>query len=255
MARAFVLCILVALTGAAQTLNIPRPAEREFVVDSTSMVNAPDKDRIMTLCDRLLTERDIPVVVLTIQSMAAHTQQNISIGGFARLLFNQWGAEHQTVHGAAWNRGILLLISREDRKARIELGSEWDRSYNGACKAIMNEVIVPSFQRGDYSGGIAAGVVELDRMARGQRPPSTGWGSMPSYNPTASPWFLLVMVVLAGAMRVWRFISYYGGNGYGGRGYYDDTYYHNRPYGGSGYSSVGSSRGGSSRGGGATGSW
>jgi uncharacterized protein len=223
------------------------------------MRTAPDQERIAAVCGRLLADRSIPLVVVTVPSMAAHSSQSMGIEAFTRRLFDQWGAGQQLVHGVSWTRGILLLVSREDRKARIELGMEWDATFDGACKSIMDEVIIPGFRRGNYSGGIADGVAELDRMARGQRPPSTGWGWLRPYNPTASPWFILVFFVLAGVMRIWRFISYHSGYGRTGRGYYDDPYLHSsrvRPgRSPGGMFSGGSSGGGSSRGGGATGSW
>jgi len=248
--------MLVALAGFGEPIYyMCKPTDGVFVQDNTNMVSPGDKNRITEACARLLSDRGVPVVVLTIQSLSLDALHHDTIESFATNLFNQWGALYRTVHGAAWTRGILLVVSREDRRARIELGSEWDRSYDNACKSIMNEAIIPCFQRGDYSGGIAAGVAELDRMARGLRPPSTGWGWMPLYNPLEHPWVVVVLVVLAFVLRIWRAISYYSSYGYSGRGYYDDPYLYGRPGGWRGGSGGFSSGGGSSRGGGATGSW
>jgi uncharacterized protein len=80
---------------------------------------------------------------------------------------------------------MLLLISRDDRKARIELGADWGREYDYQAKQIMDELIVPSFKRGDFSTGILDGVRGMEAMARGLQLPK----------PTA-PWWVLPLIIL-----------------------------------------------------------
>ena len=46
---------------------------------------------------------------------------------FARALFDQWGVGHPQAHGQSWDTGILVVVSKDDRKARIELGGGWAR--------------------------------------------------------------------------------------------------------------------------------
>jgi uncharacterized protein len=60
----------------------------------------------------------------------------------------------------------LLLVSKGDRKARIELGAGWGRREDELCRQIMDEQIVSRFRDGRYSEGILAGVESLDKMAR-----------------------------------------------------------------------------------------
>ena len=191
------LCILCALCGSttaeAQVITIDKPGDREFVVDKADLINATDEQTIRGIADRLLTDTASPIIVVTIESMAKSNTRGInSIETFAKTLFEQWGIGHLTVNGRPSNTGMLLLVSRDDRKARIELGIGWPYDKEYATQQIMNNVIVPSFRRGDFSGGIVSAVKALDQMARGASataPPSGTGGGTPAspVNPQPAP--------------------------------------------------------------------
>ena len=130
------------------------------------MLDAESKERIRELCDRLLTDKATPIIVVTINSMAQHGADDMRIETFATLLFDQWQIGHAKLGGQDWNTGILLLVSEGDRKARIELGAGWGRRDDALCTQIMDEYIVANFKQGKFSEGIIAGVDALDKMAR-----------------------------------------------------------------------------------------
>jgi len=150
-----------------RAINIERPGDREFIVDRAGLIDAPDAEHIRAVCDTLLSEQAIPIIVVTIESMAQYGPPGIQIETFARMLFDEWGVGYKEVGGQSWNRGILLLVSAQDRKARIELGADWGREFDPVCQRIMDEQIIFHFKQGSYSKGIVAGVESLDRMARG----------------------------------------------------------------------------------------
>ncbi|NOY00404.1 MAG: TPM domain-containing protein, partial [Verrucomicrobia bacterium] len=114
----------------------------------------------------LLTEKATPIMVVTIESMAKYGGEGLRIETFANLLFDQWQIGNQNLGEDYWNTGILLLVSKNDRKARIELGAGWGRSEDAICREIMDQYIIPQFKRGDFSAGIVAGVKALDKMGR-----------------------------------------------------------------------------------------
>lgn len=157
--------IHVRSAGAVQ-ITLDRPGDREFVRDQADMLTAEDEQKIKELADKLLTERATPIIVITVESMAKYGGADMRIETFATLLFDQWGIGVKEINGQQWNTGILLLVSRDDRKARIELGAGWARDKDDLCQQIMDEQIIASFKQGDFSGGIVAGVVALDAMAR-----------------------------------------------------------------------------------------
>lgn len=158
--------MLVGSSAWGLEISLDRPGEREFVRDLAEMLDPAAKEQIRQLCDRLLTDKATPIIVVTIESMANHGAEDMRIETFATLLFDQWQIGHATLGGQDWNTGILLLVSRSDRKARIELGAGWGRREDALCRQIMDEQIIPNFKQGQFSTGIVAGVEALDKMAR-----------------------------------------------------------------------------------------
>lgn len=156
----------------AQEFDLQPPGDREFVSDHANLLDESAIAQIRTLCDQLLTDKATPIIVVTIESMAQHGGANMPIETFAALLFNQWQIGHKQLEGQDWNTGILLLVSKEDRKARIELGAGWGRTENQTCQRIMDEYMIPKFRQGDFSAGIVNGVEALDKMARKLELPS-----------------------------------------------------------------------------------
>ena len=156
----------VAARGEGIIKSLPRPGDREFVRDLAGMLSPESEQEIKALCDKLLTAKATPIIVVTIKSMADHGGRSMRIETFARLLFDQWQVGIAKVNGKSWNTGILLLVSEGDRKARIELGAGWKRGKDELCSQIMEELIIPEFKAGDFSAGIVVGVKALDKMAR-----------------------------------------------------------------------------------------
>ena len=186
--RPFFLALAVGfcLTAPAQTIPLSPPGDRAFISDLAELISPDAEAEIVATADKLLSENAIPIVVVTISSMANFGFPDWRIETFARTLFDQWGVGYQQVNGHDWNRGILLLVSRDDRKARIELGADWGRDSDGIASQIMEEKIIPEFKAGDFSGGILAGVTALDLMARGIPVPDLGTGGSSSARNSAA---------------------------------------------------------------------
>jgi len=65
--------------------------------------------------------------------------------------------------------GAILLVARDDRKVRIEVGYGLEGVLpDVTANRIIDEDIVPRFRDGDYYGGIAAGVDRMLRVIEGE---------------------------------------------------------------------------------------
>ncbi len=171
--------LLFSLKGYA--LEFPdRPDNADFYIDKAGIINAEAATEINLLASKLLQEEQVALFVVTITSLADYDAAGYSIEGYAADLFDEWGIGFEDR-----NYGMLFLVSKGDRKARIELGADWDRSYDRTAKEIMDNLIIPAFKKDEYSSGIASGVKGLDAMARGL--------SLPK--PEAPWWFLPAIIV------------------------------------------------------------
>ncbi len=146
------------------TLDFDRPPEGRFVVDEAELLDTAAERELQRACEQLLQNLGRPLVVVTIPSMSAHGGRDLSIEYFARFLFDQWGLGSAETPGG--NRGILFLVSRDDRKARIELGADWPVAAERQSQRVMQQVVIPYFRHGDYSRGILQGTRALADLAR-----------------------------------------------------------------------------------------
>ena len=162
-------------------------------------------------------------------------------------------AEANKIGRKGKDNGLLILISKDDKKIRFEVGYGLEGSLPDAlCDQIIRNEMRPRFREGDFYGGISAALTAVIQATRGEykaegttRHKVTSWGMI-----------LLALIVLASfGMSIFS-----GGRRYGvsSRGYSRSSYW-GGGFGGGGFGGGGgggwSGGGGSFGGGGASGSW
>jgi len=173
--------LLLLFFSSSFAVNFPdKPPETDFFVDKANLISTEDRAEINSIASKLLSEENIPLFIVTIGSLASQEASSQTIETYATALFNEWG-----IGSPERNYGILLLVSRGDRRARIELGADWGQSHNRAAQDIMDSLIIKQFKRDEYSLGVLDGVRGLDAMARGLALPK----------PTAPWWFLPALII------------------------------------------------------------
>jgi uncharacterized protein len=176
--------MLLTMSGAlrpalAQDIQFPeRPdvAEGMWIVDRAALIGEAESTEINGIAGALMSEEQVPLLVVTLNSLAEMNAASYTIERYASELFDHWG-----IGSERRNYGMLLLVSKGDRKARIELGQAWAGQHDSEAREVMDTLIIPVFKRGDFSGGILAGVRGMDAMARGlQLPtPKAPWWILP----------------------------------------------------------------------------
>jgi uncharacterized protein len=75
--------------------------------------------------------------------------------------------------------GAILLVARDDRALRIEVGYGLEGVLTDLMsKRIIDDIIVPRFKLGDFPGGVAAGVDAMIKVIDGEPlPPPKTWTS------------------------------------------------------------------------------
>ncbi|VAX15039.1 hypothetical protein MNBD_NITROSPINAE04-1322 [hydrothermal vent metagenome] len=183
-----ILLILVSLSvlpfypvAGAFAITFPdKPDNKNFYVDKAGLINPKDGETINKMALDLLVKEKVPIYVVTINSLSEYEAAGYSIEGYTADLFDNWGVGFKDR-----NYGMLLLVSAQDRKARIALGGDYARTYDRQAVEVMNTLIVPNFKRGMFSEGIVEGVKGMDAMARGLSLPKP-----------KQPWWILPMMVL-----------------------------------------------------------
>lgn len=155
--------ILLCCAAAGQAVQFPpKPPTSDYFVDQAGLIAPAEREEINRIAASLLVGEDVPIIVVTIQSLQSYGAAGYTIERYARELFDHWG-----IGSKDRNYGMLLLVSKGDRQARIELGAAWGRSHDDQAAEVMQTLIIPAFKKGEFSEGILAGVRGMDALARG----------------------------------------------------------------------------------------
>ena len=150
---------LVALAAGslpARALDVPYLSGR--VVDEAGMVPPATRERIEQKLAAFEQETGAQVAVLTVPSL-----QGDSLEGFSVKVAETWKLGRK-----GKDDGVLLLIARDDRKMRIEVGYGLEGTLTDLKSArILSDVIRPRFRAGDFGGGIEAAVDAILGTLRG----------------------------------------------------------------------------------------
>jgi uncharacterized protein len=146
--RAILLALLLLLAPfAARAADVPALQGR--VNDYANLISPDQKQRIEAQLAQFEQQTGNQVSVLTIPSLDGE-----DIEGYANRVASAWGLGQK-----GKDNGALLIVAQQDRKMRIEVGYGLEPVLTDLQTSIIqNEVIIPYFKRGDFGGGIEAGV-------------------------------------------------------------------------------------------------
>lgn len=149
--------LAIALT-VVQALALDLPALTGRVVDNAGLLDAATKNAIETKLAAFEQKSSDQIVVATIASLEGEALED-----FANRLFRAWG-----IGQAETNNGVLLLVARDDRKIRIEVGYGLEGTLTDLhSKLIIENTLAPAFRAGDFSGGIASAVDDIVMVLEG----------------------------------------------------------------------------------------
>lgn len=252
--------LLFCLPALAQSL----PALTGRVVDNAGMIDPADESALVATLEAFEQKSSDQIVVATIESLGGE-----AIEPYANRLFRQWGLGQ-----AGENNGVLLLVARDDRRMRIEVGYGLEGTLTDLhSKLIIENTMVPAFRAGDFSGGITRAVDDIIMVLEGNAAELEARAERNQAQDDGMPWFvvlfILVWCVLFFGAFAFAFLAPVFGRKIGAKRYkwlgmeFDYTQSSRsssgRSSGGGWSSSSGgggfSGGGGSSGGGGASGSW
>lgn len=142
-------------------LEVPAapPLERPIIDQTESLANE-DIDRIAQLINAERQKKSFQIGVLMIPTLGSDD----SLEEYSLKVARQWG-----IGDKKKSNGVLLLIAKNDRKMRIEVGNGMEGSLTDArASQIIRNTIAPKFRSGDYAGGVEAGVKRIIDAAEGR---------------------------------------------------------------------------------------
>jgi uncharacterized protein len=161
-ARASLVALLVCWAFAALA-QIAVPPLTGRVVDQTGTLSS---DEIASLTQKLGNFEIIKgsqIAVLIVPTTAPEEIEQYSI-----RVAEAWKIGRKKV-----DDGAILLVAKDDRKLRIEVGYGLEGALTDVTtKRIIDEIITPKFRSGDFAGGISAGVDAIINVVNGEPLPA-----------------------------------------------------------------------------------
>mgnify|MGYP002336172302 FL=1 len=187
LAQALALMLFAATVWA----QVAVPDYSRRVVDLTATLSA---DQLATLESKLAAfeaSKGSQIAVLIVP-----TTEPEDIAQFGIRVAEKWKTGRAKV-----DDGVILIVAKNDRKLRVEVGYGLEGAIPDAiAKRVVSETISPYFKSGDFFGGIDAGVTQLMALIEGeslpppQVPKSKQSGGMDAFLP------LLIGGVVVGFM-------------------------------------------------------
>ena len=158
---ALLLLCLLPLSATAEDVAVPELAAR--VTDLTGTLTAEQRATLEAKLQALESQKGSQIAVLLVPTTQPETIEQYSI-----RVVEQWKLGRKKI-----DDGALLLVAKDDRKVRIEVGYGLEGVLPDLiAKRIITEDITPHFKQGDFYGGIVAGVTRMDAVIQGEALPA-----------------------------------------------------------------------------------
>lgn len=154
-------CVLVSASLAAAQVAVPPLTGH--VIDQTATLSAEQQAALEQTLATLEAQKGSQLAVLIVATTAPE-----EIEQFALRVAEVWKLGRKKV-----DDGAILVVAKNDRTLRIEVGYGLEGALNDAtAKRIISETILPRFKQQDFSGGIEAGVGQIIRVIDGEPLPA-----------------------------------------------------------------------------------
>jgi len=135
------------LFSIALAVNLPKPVG--LVNDFASLFSENFRSRLELQLSDLKTKTTVEFAVVTVKNL-----ENLTVEEYSNQLFKAWGIGQKDK-----DNGLLLLISKDDKKIRFETGYGLEGTLpDGRLGEIIRTKISPEFKKGDYEAGVLSAV-------------------------------------------------------------------------------------------------
>lgn len=152
-------CLFAAI--ASGQVAVPPLTAR--VIDLTGTLSGAAVQRIETKLADLEAKKGSQIAVLILP-----TTQPEDIEQFGIRTMDQWKVGRKGI-----DDGAILIVAKDDRRVRIEVGYGLEGALPDAIASrIIEDTIAPLFKQGNYDGGVEAGVDRMIAVINGEPLPT-----------------------------------------------------------------------------------
>jgi uncharacterized protein len=182
----------VTLAGAQGVAPIPKLEAR--VTDTTGTLTAEQQSALEEKLAAFEARKGSQIAVLMVP-----TTQPEEIEQYSIRVVEQWRLGRAKV-----DDGALLIVAKNDRRVRIEVGYGLEGALPDAiANRIITETIRPLFAQNNYYGGISAGVDQIIRVIDGEALPAPDrtWQRSRSRGGSLLPFLFIAVFIGSSLLR------------------------------------------------------
>ena len=194
--RACTIALLLCWTFAARA-DVAVPPLTGRVVDLTGTLSSDETASLQQTLKQFEARKGSQLAVLIVPTTQPETIEQYSL-----RVAETWKIGRKKI-----DDGALLVVAKDDRKLRIEVGYGLEGALTDVTsKRIIDEIITPRFRSGDFAGGISAGVARIIGVIDGETLPppeprrQQSSGSPSSIDPL-NPFLIIPVLLFGGFMR------------------------------------------------------
>ncbi|MES2030011.1 MAG: YgcG family protein [Pseudomonadota bacterium] len=191
-------CLLALLLcwSVAALADVAVPALSGRVVDQTGTLSESDRASLDSTLRDFEARKGSQIAVLIVPTTAPEAIEQYSI-----RVAEAWKLGRKKV-----DDGAILLVAKNDRKLRIEVGYGLEGALTDVTtRRIIDEIITPRFKAGDFAGGISAGVNQVIKVIDGEPLPAPdewkGNANVLDQIMEYAPFLLFGVIIFGGILR------------------------------------------------------
>lgn len=165
------------------------PAPQGYVNDFAGMLDAGAKQRLEARLSAYQRQTTNEIAIALLPSLEGRSVNDVAV-----KLFEQW-----RIGKRGTDNGILIVVGRNERQVRIEVGYGLEGKVPDAqAGRIIREAITPSFREGKYAEGLERAVEELIGLIGGAT--TTAPPAARSRQRSSNLWFLYGILAAGGLL-------------------------------------------------------
>jgi len=144
------------------------PPLKSRVTDQTGTLSDAQRQQLEAALAAIEQRKGAQVAILLVP-----TTQPEAIEDYSIRVVEAWKLGRAEVGGKRVDDGVLILVAKNDRRMRIEVGYGLEGAIPDAlAKRIVAEQMAPRFRQGDFFGGLQAAVADVGRLIEGEALPA-----------------------------------------------------------------------------------
>jgi uncharacterized membrane protein YgcG len=147
--------LILIFHGCSTYTETTFPKPRGAVNDFASLIPEREERMMKNISREILQKTGTAIVIATVDTVGDSDYDT-----YAKELYNYWGIGKKGV-----NKGVLILLTKKERKIRIELGYGVMRILpDELVGQILDDHVVPFLKKGDYGKGLLNGTIAVSQI-------------------------------------------------------------------------------------------